>query len=495
MAHPSPHSLPSQPKPWRPRTDKLRTDHVTAARQIVTRGRQDPAWFVETVLGSPLWDRQAEIVGDCFRHSRIAVKAGHSVGKTYCAARATLAWFYLFPGKAKIITTAPTWSQVSKLLWAEIGAVWAKLPKQMGGVLLGTELRGARDHFAIGLSTDSAERFQGHHSENLLVILDEAPGVRSEIWEAAESLRAGGNATLLALGNPTSPSGPFYDCFTSNRAFWNCQTISAFDSPNLAGLSVEDLMGLPEEELDRNEYPTLTSRRWVKERALDWGIGSSLWQSRVLGEFPQDGDDSLIPLRLVTDATERKVKVEEEPTWQVGIDVAGPGADETVMVVRKGGRVVLMKAWASADPRGEVLAALAPYQDHNPTICIDSIGIGYYMGQHIRDQGYLVLDVNVGRPAVDKKRFSNWKAELFWGLRDVFVEGDIELPRDEKLISQLSALRYEYNSRGLVQIESKDSMARRGVRSPDRAEALMLAFASSNRLQLKRGAISSEILL
>jgi phage FluMu gp28-like protein len=154
-----------------------------------------------------------------------------------------------------------------------------------------------------------------------------------------------------------------------------------------------------------------------------------------------------------------------------------------------------MKAWGDADPRGALLAALAPYREHRPTVCIDSIGIGYYMGQHVRDDGWLVLDVNVGRPAVDKRRFSNWKAELFWGLRDVFTEGDIEIPADAKLISQLSSLRYDYNSRGLVQIESKVAMARRGVRSPDRAEALMLAFASSNRLQLKRGAISSEILL
>ena len=448
-----------------------------------------------SVLGSPLWSRQSEIVDDVFRHRRIAVKAGHSVGKTYLAARATLAWFYLFPGNAKVITTAPTWSQVSKLLWAEIGAVWAKLPPQMGGTLLGTELRGARDHFAIGLSTDSAERFQGHHSPNLLVILDEAPGVRAEIWEAAESLRAGGNATILALGNPTTPSGPFYDAFTSARSLWACRTISAFDSPNLAGLDVEQLLNLPDEELDRNEYPTLTSRRWVRERATEWGVGSSLWQARVLGEFPEDGDDSLIPLRLVTAAAERSVEVDADATWQAGIDVAGPGADETVLCVRHGGRVVLLKAWQHSDPRGDILAALAPYRDKGVTVCIDSIGIGYYLGQHLRDDGWLTLDVNVGRPAVDKRRFSNWKAELFWGLREEFVGEEIEIPRDEKLISQLSSLRYEYNSRGLVAIESKDAMARRGVRSPDRAEAVMLAFASSNRLQLRRGAISSEILL
>ena len=128
MAHLSQHSSPSPKKPWRPRTDGLRTAHVQAARDILVRGRRDPAWFIQTVLGSPLWESQQAIVEDVFSQSRIAVKAGHSVGKTYCAARATLAWFYLFPGASKIITTAPTWSQVSKLLWAEIGSVFAKIP-------------------------------------------------------------------------------------------------------------------------------------------------------------------------------------------------------------------------------------------------------------------------------------------------------------------------------------------------------------------------------
>lgn len=495
MEHPSQPSSPSQKKPWRPKTDKLRADYVQTAREVLLRGRRDPAWFINNILGSPLWDIQQDIVADVFSNSRVAVKAGHSVGKTYCAARATLAWFYLFPGESKVITTAPTWSQVSKLLWAEIGSVFSKLPKEMGGELLGTMIRGERDHFAIGLSTDQAERFQGHHSANLLVILDEAPGVRADIWEAAESLRAGGNATLLALGNPTSPSGPFYDCFTSNRALWSCRTISAFDSPNLKGLTPEQLMDMPEDQLDNNIYPTLTTRRWVKERAQDWGIGSALWQSRVLGEFPQEGDDALIPLRLVDAASKRRATMEDDDLWQAGIDVAGPGADETVVVIRHGNRVVEMKSWSKADPRGEVMAALSVYREKSLTVCIDSVGIGYYMGQHIRDEGYLVLDVNVGRPAVDKRRFANWKAELFWGLRDVFVSNEIEIPVDEKLIAQLSSIRYEYSSRGLVQIESKDSMARRGLRSPDRAEALMLAFASSNRLQLRRGDLSSEIVI
>ena len=87
-------------------------------------------------------------------------------------------------------------------------------------------------------------RFQGFHGR-LLIVVDEAPGVKADIWEAIEGIRAGGDVRVLALGNPTIASGPFHDAFTSNRDGWCTFTISAFDSPNLAGLSLDELLALP----------------------------------------------------------------------------------------------------------------------------------------------------------------------------------------------------------------------------------------------------------
>src|SRR6266850_6112471 len=94
----------------------------------------------------------------------------------------------------------------------------------------------------------------------------------------------------------TIASGPFYDAFTANREGWSLFTISAFNTPNLAGLDLESLLALSEDELDQNVRPYLTTRRWVKEKFHEWGLGHPLWESRVLGNFPKQSQDALISL-------------------------------------------------------------------------------------------------------------------------------------------------------------------------------------------------------
>ena len=92
----------------------------------------------------------------------------------------------------------------------------------------------------MGISTDRGVRFQGYHG-HILVIIDEAPGVSAETWEAIEGIRAGDDVHVLALGNPTSSGGPFYEAFTSGGRDWETFTISAFDTPNLRGLTIDRL--------------------------------------------------------------------------------------------------------------------------------------------------------------------------------------------------------------------------------------------------------------
>jgi hypothetical protein len=124
-------------------------------------------------------------------------------------------------------------------------------------------------------------------------VLDEAPGVRAEVYEAIEGIRAGGQVRVLALGNPTVSGGPFYSAFTTTRSTWKTFTIDAFDTPNLEGLPLERLRQLPK-GLSENDptfaycpRPYLVTRRWVYEKFWEWGEDSPLWQSRVLGSFPE----------------------------------------------------------------------------------------------------------------------------------------------------------------------------------------------------------------
>ena len=162
--------------------------------------------------------------------------------------------------------------------------------------------------------------------------------------------------------------------------------------------------------------------------------------------------------------------------FSAGIDVAGPGEDETVLAIRHGDNIIEIRSFAEQDARGAVTAALLPYQGRLGTVNVDSAGIGWYMAQHLAER-FPVEAINVGSSPVNPEHFVNLKAELYWGLRMRFERGVLAGMTDEKTIAQLAAMRYHHNARGQVVIESKDEARKRGVRSPDRAEALMLAFA------------------
>lgn len=404
--------------------------------------------------------------------ARVAVKACHASGKTHTAADIAL-WWTCTGGIT--VTTAPTWVQVEKLLWGHIRAAHTEALFPLGGTLLQTELRLSPACYALGLSTNEGVNFQGFHGR-VLIILDEAPGVLPDIWSAIEGIRAGGDVRVLALGNPTVPSGPFYDAFTSQRDGWQTFSIDAFDTPNLQGVTLAQLRAMDPVQLAVAPRPYLVTRAWLHEKLSEWGEDHPEWQSRGRALFPEQSPHALISLALLEQARWR-APTGRGDLW-AGLDVAGPGESETALYIRRGDDIVDMRTWPHEDPRGEVLAALHPYKDQNIQVNVDAIGQGWYMHLHLKDAGYTVHPINVGEPARDSEKYSNAKAEHYWGLRQRFQQGAVAGLTDEKTISQLTGIRYQHTPRGQVQIESKEQARKRGVKSPDRAEALMLAFAT-----------------
>lgn len=433
----------------------------------------DPVDFSRAAFGHDPWGVQADILRSVAENRRTAVKACHSSGKTFCAADAVLWWITAHPDGIAV-TTAPTWTQVERLLWGEIrkSVKTSTIPYPKPSK---TRLELGPNRYAMGLSTNEGVRFQGWHGK-ILIVIDEAPGVKPEIYEAIEGIRAGGDVRVLALGNPTISGGPFYDAFTTNRDSWSLFTIGAFDTPNLTGLDLPSLLALPDDELDRNERPYLTTRRWVKEKYYEWGPGHPLWESRVMGNFPKQSQDALFWLTWLEEAQRREPQPNPQVRLTAGIDVAGPGEDETVLIIREGNNIIRTHVISQADARGELVAALLPYQSRLAHVYVDSAGVGWYMAQHLGEL-FPVQEVNVGTSPANPEQFSNLKAELYWGLRMRFEAGHMAGLTDEKTIAQLAGMRYRHNARGQVVIESKEEARKRGVRSPDRAEALMLAFA------------------
>jgi hypothetical protein len=253
----------------------------TAAVDVVEQARLDPVWFFEEILGCETWSRQRELILAVRDHDRVACRSAHGMGKTFTAARIAIWFLWCYgPTSCRVISTAPTWEGVRDLLWAEIHVALEQARVPLGLVPNTTDLRLSADWFAKGMSTDVPERFQGHHADHLMLIVDEASGVDEAIYRASMGFLTGGHAKVLLLGNPTRTKGTFYDAFeldankkARKRPYYKIR-LSMFDSPNITGESVGPRIAhaLPRQETI-DEFEDL------------YGADSGEFAIRVLGDF------------------------------------------------------------------------------------------------------------------------------------------------------------------------------------------------------------------
>ena len=440
-----------------------------------------PEEFARDILQVDLWHKQSEVLSALPDHQRVAVKSGNGLGKGFCASVAVL-WFLYTHDPAIVLSTAPTFRQVQHVLWRQIRQLHRRAKDTLGGKLIATRWDLAEDRYAMGLSADTADEFQGFHSPNMFIVLDEAEGVSDEIYEAIEGVMTSAECRLLLIGNPTTVTGVFRRAFHEESHLYYNVTISALDSPNVTAGKVQ--------------IPGLTTARWVKERKEIWGEDNPLYRARVLGEFPDLAEDALIRLSEIEAAGQReKPSSGVEPAADqsknasphpapteyeelvLAVDVARFGSDRSVILRRRGQRVEEIRTFQKLDTMqltGWVAAAIQEFQPDR--VCIDEIGVGAGVVDRLREQGYQVKGINVARWARQDKLFANLRAEGYWRLRELFATGTISIPTDSRLMGELAALRYSYDSQGRIIMESKEAMRQRGQASPDVADALMLAF-------------------
>jgi phage terminase large subunit len=466
---------------------------IAYIRRIAT----DPVLFAIQVLGTMLWEGQVEILRSIAWYTRTAVKACHAAGKTYALAVATLWWLARYEDGIVLITS-PTQRQVRTQIWSEIHRIVerARIPFPESN-LTGLKFRGD-SNFAIGFSTDQAENFQGYHGKNVLIIADEAPGIESSIWDAIAGTMAGGKVHLVMAGNPVTPFGAFFDAFTRNRNLWNCITIDAFDTPNLKGLTLENLLELDPTErgrLDQNPFPYLVTKRWTYDQHKAWfhenERSSPSWMSRVRAQFPEQAQNALVKLSWLERAKQRALQSPVEvgaAPLVAGVDV-GAGEAETVVYVCERNqdrrRIIAMGAWRAEDTRGQAVNFLNQFRSRLFLVQVDAIGVGLDFGHHLSDCRFPVELVNVAHLCASKpelgeddpsRRFLNLRACYYKELADAFKHDLVDGLTDETTIAQLAGLLYEFDSQGRMKIEAKEEARKRGVPSPDRADALMLAL-------------------
>ena len=434
-----------------------------------------PVDFAREVLDVRLWSKQKEVLSSLLEHRRVAVKSGNGLGKGFSAAVAVLWFLHAHQDSAIVLSTAPTFRQVRHILWRQVHRLYRPAAKVLGGKMLDTRWEISDDRYAMGLSADNADQFQGFHSPNMFIVVDEAEGVDDAIYEAIEAVMTSASPLLLLIGNPTTVSGAFRRAFYEERHLYHTITISALDSPNIRS--------------GKLLVPGLTTPQWVEERKATWGEENPIYRARVLGEFPEQAIDTLISLTDIEAAARRTGSSRnggaESPEIAgavmsdvvMAVDVARFGSDRSVILTRRGGQVEAVQIFRGLDTMqlaGWVAAAIRATSPG--LVVIDEIGVGAGVVDRLREQGFQVRGINVARQARQQQVFANLRAEGYWQLRELFASGEIAIPDDNQLIGELAALRYSFDSQGRILMESKDSMRQRGLRSPDKADALMLAY-------------------
>lgn len=426
----------------------------------------DPAGWVGERLGEHLWSKQRDIAESVVTHKRTAVKSCHDAGKSFTASRLIAWWIDSHPpGEAFVVSTAPSFPQVRAILWREIGRAHRK--GQLPGRVNQTEWHLGPEMVGYGRKPSDYDEhsFQGIHARYVLVVMDEACGIPRQLWTAVEAITTNRDCRILAIGNPDDPGTEFANVCKPGSG-WNVIGISAFDTPNFTGEPIPEAI-----------RPSLLDPEWVEDKRRRWGESSPLFVSKVLGEFPETSENTLIPATWILAAQDRGLVPVYPP--HLGVDVARFGSDQCVITTAHGPLVRVADSWGktpTTETTGIVISRMR--EEDAAQIRVDGVGVGAGVVDQLAEQGYPVIDMQAGSAADDSKLFLNARAEWYWHLRSLFETGQIDIdPADDELAAQLGGLRYKFTSRGQIQIESKDDMRARGMPSPDRADAVMLVCA------------------
>lgn len=428
------------------------------------------AWACELLedIGHQVRDRDFDGV-QAVAPIQFAVSSGHGIGKSAMAAWLTL-WIMSTRPHSKGVVTANTGEQLSSKTWAGVSTWLNKcVSRHWFDITTG---KGAMklvhvdhpDSWRVDAQTsreENSESFAGLHaaSSTPWYLFDEASAIPAKIWEVAEGGKTDGEPMHFAFGNPTRNTGAFAECFGKQRHRWNTRQI---DSRKVA----------------------ITNKRLLQEWVDDYGEDSDFVRVRVRGIFPRAGTTQFIPRDLVEIAMGREAQTERHPgrTAAVGVDVARFGDDSSVIFTRVGrdGASIPPKRFRGLDTMQMAHRVAEHVQELRQlglrcVVFVDGGGVGGGVVDRLRQLNVDVIEVQFGSKPDNPRKWANKRAEMWGKVKDWLSIG--VLSKDETLATDLTSVEYGFRPDDTILLESKESMKKRGLASPDDGDALALTFA------------------
>jgi phage terminase large subunit len=416
--------------------------------------------FAEVGLETPIYPWQHKILGaiDKFAtHDRIkiAVSAPNGAGKSErVVGVAILRWLNRFP-RGRVVLTSADAKQIDFQIMPAIRKHAGRFP---AWEFLGRSIRTHDNGFFLSFTTDEPSRAEGHHKNAhspLLIIIDEAKSVENEIFQAFD--RCTYNVELL-ISSPGLKTGRFYDAFTAHREQFLliCQ-IGLTDCPHI-------------------------SKERIRDVIETYGENAPFVRSTIYGEFMAEDEQTPMAVNY-----EKLMALLESPPgalisrhdYSAFCDFAA-GGDENVLAIRSGNKLLELVAWRERDTTASVGRFIIEFRKHHlraSQIWGDAGGMGTPMCDMLADAGWAINRFDFGGKASNSAVYYNRGMEIWGKLSRMIEKGEIVLINDPTLISQLTTRKIFYDLKGRVKLESKDDMKARGVKSPDRADAVAGCFA------------------
>ena len=462
---------------------------------------KEPIYFVEDVIKAIPDEKQRMIMRSLRDYPMTSVRSGHGIGKSAVEAWSVI-WFMTTRPFPKIPCTAPTEHQLMDVLWAEISK-WMRHNPAFKSELVWTKeklyMQGhPEEWFAVPRTATNPEALQGFHSDHVLYIIDEASGVSDKVFEPVLGAMTGPDAKLLMMGNPTRLSGFFYDSHHKARGEYSAIHIDGRDSAHV-------------------------SKEFVQKIIKMFGEDSDVFRVRVAGQFPKSTPDSLIAMEWCENAARLKLEA-AKLRIDIGVDVARYGDDSSVLYPvfdkKKSDSYEMHHHNRTTEISGYVVMMVKRYAaecyEASIHVKIDCDGLGVGVFDNLDEQRENIvreiweerckaagLDPNDGNqwgecqkipePEIhivechfggaggrvddgDPVEYAN-STGLMWGaVRQRLKDGELQIPDDDMLMTQLSNRKYIVNKDGKIELERKEAMKKRGLKSPDIADALALAI-------------------
>ena len=446
----------------------------------------DPEAWARDVLGKSLWSKQKEIAESVVHNTHTAVVSCNGAGKSALAGIMGAWWVAVHdPYEVALICSAPTYPQIARVLFRELKDNH-KLAAERGFSLPGhinqSEEWKLDDSYGtlIGFGrrpadTDIVSAFQGIHRRFVFVVLDEAGGIPLDLYTATEAVTNTADARVLAIGNPDRRGTEFHRIFREDPT-WNKIKISAYDTPNFTGEKVPDSL-----------KPLLIQTDWVDKQKISWGEDSARFKSKVLGEFPDEADNTFFSQSAIDKAVDTEIEEDLAQEAVLGVDLARFGDDDSVVYINRNGRCRKLETWSKATAVESANRVHQLAKEHGVSqVRVDATGLGgpvVDMLANLADDKYTVISMLGSAASPDRMRWLNARAHIYDELREGMAEGKIDLdPDDKALLDEMLMIQYKFSPKGAIQIESKDDMRSRGVKSPDSLDALTYACADLSHI-------------